>query len=94
MLGGKRERTLLFSENRKRCPDFGKKGRDCIHLCVKFSIQNVVLRVSRRRYSKIFRNLYHTETSSLISSAKQRTNFCKIETSIMKETSKTRSRHL
>ena len=25
----------------EKCPDFGKKGPDCIHLCVKFSIQNV-----------------------------------------------------
>ena len=41
-------------ENRKKCPDFGKKGPDCIHVGVKFSIQNINLRVSRRKNSKIF----------------------------------------
>ena len=35
-------------ENQKKCRDFWKKGSDCAHLWVKFSIQNVVLRVSRR----------------------------------------------
>ena len=39
-------------ENRKKCPDFGKKGPDYVHLWVKFSIQNVVLRASRRKISK------------------------------------------
>ena len=39
-------------ENRKKYPDFGKKDPDCAHLCVKLSIQNVVLRVSRRKKSK------------------------------------------
>ena len=34
------------------CSDFGKKGPDCVHLWVKFSIQNVVLRVPRRKISK------------------------------------------
>ena len=38
---------LPFFENKKKCPD-------CIHLCVKFSIPNVVLRVPRR---KTFQNL-------------------------------------
>ena len=38
----------------KKCPDFGKEGPDCTHLWVRFSIQNVVLRVSRRKHSKIF----------------------------------------
>ena len=33
----------------KKCSDFGKKGPDCVHLRVKLSIQNVVLRVSRRK---------------------------------------------
>ena len=49
----KGERGDLF-ENRKKCPDFGKKGPDCDHLWVKFSIQNIVLRVSRRKNSKMF----------------------------------------
>ena len=35
-------------------PDFGKKGPDCIHLCVKLSIQNLVLTVSRKKSSKFF----------------------------------------
>ena len=43
-----------FFENRKKCPDFWKKGPDCVYLWVKFSIQNVVLRVSRRKNSKMF----------------------------------------
>ena len=33
---------LSFLENQKRYPDFGKKGPDCVHLWVKFVIQNVV----------------------------------------------------
>ena len=41
-------------ENRKKCPDFGKKGPNCVHIWVTFSIQNVVSRVSRRKNSKIF----------------------------------------
>ena len=40
--------------NRKKCPDFGKKDPDCVHLRVKFAIENVVLRVSRRKTSKMF----------------------------------------
>ena len=31
--------------NEEKCPDFGIKGPDCVHLWLKFSIQNVVLRV-------------------------------------------------
>ena len=45
---------LPFFENRRNCPDFGKKSHDCVHLLVKFSIENIVLRVSRRKNSKIF----------------------------------------
>ena len=41
---------VLF-ENQKKYPDFGKKIPDCVHLWVKFSIQNVALRVSRRKKS-------------------------------------------
>ena len=41
-------------ENRKKCPDFGTEDLDCVHLFVKFSIQNVVLRVSRRKNSEMF----------------------------------------
>ena len=48
-----RERGALpaLFENQKRWPDFGKIGFDCVHLCGKFLIQNVVLRVSRRKGS-------------------------------------------
>ena len=38
-----------FFENKKKCPGFRKKGLDCIHLYVKSTIQNVVLRVSKRK---------------------------------------------
>ena len=44
---------LPACKNQKNRSDFGKKGRDCIHHWVKFSIQNVVLRVSRRKNYKI-----------------------------------------
>ena len=29
---------LAFYENRKSCPDFGKKGSDSVHLWVKYYI--------------------------------------------------------
>ena len=45
--GGGRPR-LPFFENQKNCFDFG----DCAHLWVKFSIQNIVLRLPRREKSK------------------------------------------
>ena len=32
-----------------KCLDFGEKGSDCVHIWVKFFIQNVVLIVSRRK---------------------------------------------
>ena len=40
---------LPFFEIQSNCPDFG----DCVHLWVKFSIQDAVLRLSRREKSKI-----------------------------------------
>ena len=46
-LGGREGPHLRFFENRKKCPD-------CDHLWVKFFIQNVVLRVLRRKDSRIF----------------------------------------
>ena len=53
--GGRGGRPPLpFFENRKKCPDFGKKGPNCVHPWVESSIQNVVLGVSRRKSSKIF----------------------------------------
>ena len=51
-LGGGERHSLPFFENRKNCPDFGEKSPDCVHLWVKFSIQNAVLRVSRRKKSQ------------------------------------------
>ena len=52
---GRREETssTLF-EIKKKCLDFGKKGPDCVHLWLKFSIQNIVSKVSRRKTSKMF----------------------------------------
>ena len=48
-LGRRGETSPALFENRKKPPGFRKKGTDCIHLWVKFSIQNVVLRVSTRK---------------------------------------------
>ena len=45
---------LPFFKNRKTCPDFGKMRPDCIYLWVKFSIQNVVFRVSRKKTQNFF----------------------------------------
>ena len=53
-LGKRGEASTALFENQKKCPDFGKKGPDCINHWVKFSVQNVVLRVSRRKNSKMF----------------------------------------
>ena len=36
-----------FFENKKKCPD-------CVHPYIKFSIQNVVLRVSKRKNFEMF----------------------------------------
>ena len=43
--------SLVFFENRKNSPEFGKKDSDCIHYWVKISIRDVVLRVFRRNGS-------------------------------------------
>ena len=48
------KKVLPFFENRKNGPDFGTKGPNCVHSWVESSIQNLVLRVSRRKSSKIF----------------------------------------
>ena len=54
-LGGEGRRPPLpFFEIPKKCPDFRKKIPDCVHPLVKFTIQNVVLRVSQRKNFKIF----------------------------------------
>ena len=52
--GGRGRPPLPFFENQKECPDFGKKCPDCVHPLVKFAIQNVALRVSKRKNSKNF----------------------------------------
>ena len=49
----KGEASLDLLENRKNYHDFGKKGPDFIRLWVMFPIQNIFLRVSRRKNSKI-----------------------------------------
>ena len=41
-LGRRGEDSPALFENRKKCSDFGKKGLDCVHRWVKFSIQKVV----------------------------------------------------
>ena len=44
--GGRGRPTLLSFWKSKKCPGFGKKGPDFVHPEVKFTIQNIVLRVS------------------------------------------------
>ena len=67
-LGGRREEAspALYWKSKKKCPNFGKKRPDCVHLWVKFSIQNVVLRVPRRKNSNgvrfTFLKSMHTAT--------------------------------
>ena len=53
-LGRRGEVSPALFENKKKCPDCGKRGTDCVHHWVKFSTQNVVLRVSRRKNVKMF----------------------------------------
>ena len=48
-----REASPVLFENQKKCPDFGKKGPDCASVWAKFTIQNAVLRVSRRNDCKM-----------------------------------------
>ena len=51
-LGGRGEASPVLFENRKKCLGFGKKGPDCDHW-VKLSIQNVLLRIPRRKNTKM-----------------------------------------
>ena len=53
-LGGRGNSPLHFYENWKKCPGFGKKDLDSLHFWIKFPIQNVVLRVFRRKNPKMF----------------------------------------
>ena len=41
-----------FFENQKKCPNFGKRGPECVHLWTEISNQNIVVRVPRRKNSK------------------------------------------
>ena len=43
-----------FLKIEKNALILGKKGPDCVHFWVKFSIQNVILRISKRKKSKMF----------------------------------------
>ena len=54
-LGGERRETspVIFLKI-KKCPEFGEKALDSVHAYVKCTIQNVVLRASRRKNSEIF----------------------------------------
>ena len=42
-----------FLKIKKKWPDFWKKGPDCVHPYVKFTVQNVVLTVSKRKNFKV-----------------------------------------
>ena len=44
--GGGGGAIMSYFENSKKYPDFGKICPDCVHLSVKFPIENAVLRVS------------------------------------------------
>ena len=52
--GGEGMSSLPCFENQKKYPDLGKKGPDFVHLLVKFFVQNVILRVTTRKNSKMF----------------------------------------
>ena len=52
--GGKRGGLPNPFWKSKKVPWFWKKGPDCVHLWGKFFIENVVLRVSRRKNFKTF----------------------------------------
>ena len=51
---GRGEASPVLFESWKWCPEHEKKSPDCFNLLVKFSIQNVVRRVSGRKIGKIF----------------------------------------
>ena len=46
------EEGETFFENKNKYPDFRKNGPDCAHTHIKFTIQNVVLRVLKKKTSK------------------------------------------
>ena len=51
-LGEKGEAFPALFEYRQKCPNFGEKGP--MHILVKFFIQNIDLKISRGKKSKIF----------------------------------------
>ena len=53
-VGERDEASPTLFENQKRCPDIAKKDPDCIHFGVKFRIQNVVLRIFKRKIPRYF----------------------------------------
>ena len=54
-LGGEGRPPLSYLNMENKFSDFGKKGpTDYVHIWVKFSIQNVVLRIPWRKNSKMF----------------------------------------
>ena len=44
----------FFLKSKKMCPDFRKKRPNCVHPYAKFTIQHVVLRISKIKNFKIF----------------------------------------
>ena len=48
------ETSFALFRNLKKYPDFEKKDPDCVHIWVKFSIENIVSRVSRRKNPIMF----------------------------------------
>ena len=65
-----REESLPFLKIEKKCLDFWKIGPDCIHLWVTFYIQNIFLRVSKKKLQNVslwglflcfWRNIYQSE---------------------------------
>ena len=47
------EASLAVFENRKKCPDFGKKSPDFVHLRIKFSIQNVIFSIKGKKIHNV-----------------------------------------
>ena len=70
-LRGRGETSRALFENRKKCPDFGKKDPDCVHFGVELSIQNIVLRVSR---GKIFQKTLLVFLTKCLSKSPSTTN--------------------
>ena len=45
--------------NRKKCPNFGKKGPDCVHLWVNFLIRNVVFNsIYEKKLQNVFDEMF------------------------------------